>query len=290
MRLALTLAALAEFAPHHSVSISTRALSKAANLSESALPTALTALADRNLITIRHGAANRRNAYQVNFLSTVPASFAEAPPAQGASFAEAPLPLFERHPASFAEAPPTENKALAPAAAPLDVFRLSDEILDRVMIRAKITNFDRPTIQLFRGSLHSYMAKFGTDETGRRYVDTGAVPHPPDDEVLARFLAVAEPYRLMPLLETLILEAKQAEARSSGRGTPYNTRRYSWFVYTALQRIHGIHWAETQKAQAQLRLHKRGQRPAPPPAAEQSGLDFAGDTLRAAIGGVKNLR
>ena len=104
LRLCITLADLAEHLPHHSVTIGTRALCTAANLAESALPAALKALEGRNLITIRHGGSNRKNAYQVNFLSTVRASFAEAPDKKTAPFGEAPAPLFERHPASFAEA------------------------------------------------------------------------------------------------------------------------------------------------------------------------------------------
>ena len=257
LRLALTLAALAEFAPHHTLTISARALCTAANLAFSAFPAAIKAIEDRGLITIRHGGANRKNAYQVNFLSTVPVSFAETPP--------------------------DANKALASAEAALDNFRLENPILDRVL-RSKVQDHDADTVAYFRRFLHGYMRKLGRDDNNRRHTDTGAEPHPPDNEIVARLLAVAEPTRLAPMLENLMNDA------NASQDSALQPHTYGWFIYVALSRLAGIHFTTTKAAEQQFRLHKRGQRPPAPPAAEQTGLEFAANTLSKAIGGVKNLR
>jgi hypothetical protein len=284
LRLATHMAAAAEHAPHHTITASTRELSETTGLVPSSLNRAINELCDpqRGLVTARRGSGNRTTVYQVNFLETV----------RGASFGEAPRKKappqtalsFEKHGASFGEAPPEVNRALASTAAALDNFRLENPTLDRVL-NSKISDFDKATARIFRDSLHSYMAKFGVDDLDRRLLDSGQRPNPPDDDALAQFLAVAEPHRLMPMLEALILDAKAAE----GKGTTYNPHNYKWFVYVALSRAAGIHFQVTKKAEQQFRLHKRGQRAAPPPA-EQSGLHFADEVTRQAIGGVKNLR
>ena len=282
----MALGALAEVSPHHTVTIGARDLCKAAWLSESAFPAAIKRLEELNLITIRHGAANRKNAYQINFLSTVPVSFAETPQTQTVSFGETPASLLERHPVSFAETLPTVNKALASAEAALEGFRLENPILDRVL-RSKVQDHDAETIAYFRRFLHGYMRKLGRDDQNRRHADTGAEPHPPDNEIVARLLAIAEPARLAPMLENLMCDA------NASQDSALQPHSYGWFVYVALSRLAGIHFTQTKKAEQQFRLHKRGQRTAPttpPPAAEQSGLDFAGDLTRQAVAGAKTLR
>lgn len=248
LRLALALATLAEDSPHHSVKVSTRALCKAANLSESALPAALRALEGRQLITIRHGGPGSPNAYLVNFLNTVRgASFAEAPPA---SFGEAPLPLFERRPASFPEAPPSGNKELTSTDARVDLSTALPTILDRVL-KSRPTDFDEKLLAYTRRYLHSYMGKLGRDEHGDAYVP-GRPPVPPDDRIVAQLLAVADPPALFAVLDNLVAERKAA---------PYS---YGWFVTVTLQRIHGISWSQTKKARAQLAVVRRGGRPVQP--------------------------
>src|ERR1035437_8802384 len=87
------------------------------------------------------------------------------------------------------------------------------------------------------------------------YSDTGEVPHPPDNEIVARLLSVAEPHRLMPMLENLMHDA------NASQDSALQPHSYGWFVYVALSRIAGIHFTETHKAEQQFRLHKRGQRP-----------------------------
>jgi hypothetical protein len=291
LRLAAHLAAAAEHQPHHTITASTRELSEKTGLVPSSLNRAINELCDpqRGLVTARRGCGNRTTAYQVNFLETVRgAFFGEAPRKKASPQTELSL---EKHGASFGEAPPEVNRALASTAALLDNFRVQNPTLDRVL-NSKISDFDRPTIQIFRSSIHSYMAKFGVDDRDRRYLDTGAVPHPPDDSVMARFLAVAEPFRLMPMIETLILDAKQEEARHVKTGT-FNPHNYAWFVYVALSRVAGIHFEVTKKAEQQFRLHKRGQRAAPStpaPPAQPGELFDAADYGAAAARLVKGIR
>lgn len=268
LKLAIALAALTENNKHHTITIGTRDLCKAANLSESAVPAALRALEERALITIRHGSASRKNAYMVNFLSTASASFAEAPPAP---FAEAPLPLFERHPASFREAPPTENKELAGAAAAVDEVPRLTPILDRVLT-SKICHHDKSDLARFRSWLHGYMAKLGRDDRNQPLTD----PHPPDLEIVAQFLAVAEPRRLETMLDALLIERQPAYS-------------YAWFVTVALQRIHGIAWTETKKARAELRMVKRGKRDAAIAAGTAADPESSQALLSEAILRVKKL-
>jgi hypothetical protein len=61
------------------------------------------------------------------------------------------------------------------------------------------------------------------------------------------------------MLENLIYDANATQ------DSALQPHSYGWFVYVALSRLAGIHFTQTKKAEQQLRLHKRGQRPAPPP-------------------------
>jgi hypothetical protein len=280
LRLAVCLADLCAHHPDFSVQITTRELSQKTRLVPSSLNRAIKHLCDkrRGLVTLRAGSTTSASAYRCNFLATVrSASFGEAlskkaPPQTALSF--------EQQSASFGEAPPEVNRALTATEAALDKFRLQNPTLDRVL-KSKVSDFDRPTVDYFRRALHGYMAKFGKDQTGRRYLDTGQVPHPPDNEIVARFLSVDQPHRLMPMIEALSWEAQKDDTLQ-----PYS---YGWFVAVALSRLAGIHFTETRKAEQQLRLHRRGQR-APAAPAEQTGLDFAAELVEAAAHGVKKIR
>jgi len=289
----------------HAIKSSSRELATLCHVGRSNVQPAIDKLTALKYITIRTQKGTAQTTYQVNILETVKISgpvsgplSKKSGPVSGPLFApDAPvLALNQGHPGPESGPPPDVNKALTSAAGALDVFRLENPDLDRVL-HSKISDFDKETIRLFRGSLHYFMRKFGVDEQDRRYLNTGADPLPPDDTILARFLAVAHPQQLMDTLENLVLEAKQEDAQTpeSGphEGGTYNPRKYGWFTTTALSRICGVHFSITKKAEQQFRLHKRGQRAAPTapaPPAEQSGLDFAGDALRQAVAGVKKLR
>lgn len=269
------------------VTASSRQIATWCKIARSKAIPAIDSLTKRGLLTTRQGSANRTAIYQVNALQTVRIVQTGGPfrgplePETWSPKGTTQVPL--RDGSGPLRGPgPADSKALAPAATALDNFRLQNPTLDRVL-KCKVSDFDKTTVEFFRRALHSYMAKFGRDEANRRYADTGAVPHPPDNDVVARFLAVSEPHRLMPLIESLSYEAE--------RDDTLQPHSYPWFVYVGLSRLAGIHFSATRQAEQQFRLHKRGQRTAPPaPAAEQTGLDFAQDLQRQAIAGVKKLR
>ena len=176
--------ALCAHRPDHSIRITTRELSQKTGLVPSSLNRAIKQLCDKKpgWVTLRPGSTIQASAYLCNFLATVrSASFGEAlskkaPPQTVLSF--------EQESASLREALPTVNKALASAEAALDGFRLENPILDRVL-RSKVQDHDPETIAYFRRFLHGYMRKLDRDDQNRRHADTGAEPHPPDNEIVA---------------------------------------------------------------------------------------------------------
>ncbi|MGH9583328.1 MAG: hypothetical protein ACRD4O_10365 [Bryobacteraceae bacterium] len=94
-------------------------------------------------------------------------------------------------------------------------------------------------------------------------------PHPPDAQIVAQFLSVAEWPRLEALLNKLARE--QCEAGS----------RYAWFVQVALQRIHGLSLADVRERRAQLQI--AGQAPqTKPDAVVQQALDLQAELRQAA--------
>src|ERR1035437_8661721 len=84
----------------------------------------------------------------------------------------------------------------------------------------------------------------------RKLLRHGRGSPPPDNEIVARLLSVAEPQRLMPMLENLMHDA------NASQDSALQPHSYGWFVYVALSRIEGIHFTETRKAEQQFRLHK----------------------------------
>lgn len=88
--------------------------------------------------------------------------------------------------------------------------------------------------------LHGYMRKFSREHH-----------NPPDDKILAQFLAVAE----WPRLERLIYDL-MAERQEPGHS-------YAWFIAVAMQRIHGIQPEALREGRKELKLlrKKRGEDP-----------------------------
>jgi hypothetical protein len=259
LRLATVLAAEAD-EKHKSVRISTRELERKTGLASSALNRAISELTapGPNYVTIRRGTATTPNAYLVNFLRTVRgASFGEAPPA---TRKEAQAPLFEQQGASFTEAPPAHSEGLNATSAGSDfdgaLLRLIDQILS-----AKPTKADSENLATFTSWLHGYMQKFGRDENNRPLQN----PHPPQPDLVAQFLAIAEPRRLGTMLDSLACDRK----------TCYS---YGWFIAVAMQRIHGISWKATQAIRAQLRDVKK---PRPPEPEQQSFQDAIAEMAQA---------
>lgn len=113
------------------------------------------------------------------------------------------------------------------------------------------------------------MCKLGRDDNNQPTPHA----HPPDAAIVAQFLAVAEPHRLAPMLENLMLDKQPAYS-------------YAWFVTVALQRMHGIGWQQTKKARAALRVVKaRGAAAAEDPQWQQQTLNEI-----AAVAASKKLR
>lgn len=162
----------------------------------------------------------------------------------------------------FADTPPTENTALNPTSAAVSISTASLQLIDRVL-SAKSTNFDRDCLVAFRNWLHGYMQKLGRDEANRPLAN----PHPPSDDLVAQFLAIAEPRRLGTLLDSLLLDQQTCHS-------------YGWFVTVALQRIHGLHFREIREARAALKLVRSGGRVADPEWQQQT-LDTIGEIAKA---------
>ena len=111
----------------------------------------------------------------------------------------------------------------------------AESVLDR-LFKARPKDHPDSRIQEARRWLHGYAAKFparGQDQ-----------PHPPDDQILAQFLAIAPWERLLGVMYDLMAERKQCG------------QSYAWFVTVALQRIHGIKPDAVKARREELKLVK----------------------------------
>jgi hypothetical protein len=231
------------------VTASSRELASATRVSRSWLRAAMASLEDRKIITTKPGTATRAAKHTLNFLEII---------STGGSVANPPNPQYvgpqrtqyvgslRTHPGSVADPPLFENTPLPSERPRVDVLRVGNPILDRVL-NCKASKADPETLRYFRARLHSHMAKLGTDDTGQPLPQ----PHPPDDQVVAQFMACGDPPELERLLQTLFMDREPCQ-------------RYAWFVTVALQRLHGFSFGDVRKAREKLKLVKRGQ-PAPPP-------------------------
>lgn len=110
------------------------------------------------------------------------------------------------------------NKKHAPAPASIDKNRLEQSI-ERLR-SAKKSDYDPETFKSARDALHSFQAKHSRPEN--------RIATPPDDDITAQFLSVAD----WPSLQKMIadLEADRTEAGF----------KWVWFVRVALQRMQGL--------------------------------------------------
>jgi hypothetical protein len=128
------------------------------------------------------------------------------------------------------------------------------------VISSKPKDHDPDDLAAFRNALHSYYAKFGRDERGQPV----NYPHPPPDDIVAQFMAIAEPPRLEVMLSNLGIDAMSAQAHMPATRSSLNPWNYAWFITIGLSRIHGIHFQTTKKVRAALRDVKRKPRPPEP--------------------------
>jgi hypothetical protein len=141
-------------------------------------------------------------------------------------------------------------------------------LIDRVY-SSKPQDHDKADLAALRRILHGYYAKFGRDEQGHAV----QAPHPPQDDVTAKVLAVADLHRIETMMDNLTLDAINAGAHQPGTNAALNPQQYIWFVTIALSRIHGIHFSVTKKIRAALRDVKR--HPRPPEPEQQPLIDVA---------------
>ncbi len=258
---------MAENSAEAAVSVSTRELAKHTGSSRRFLQSALDNLTARGLLTTRQGTATRAAIYVVNALKTAFMGGAPtAPPGRSSNatpgaFAAPPPALFDHHPGAVGAPPPTENKELPPRHAPLDSDTDTTTILDRV-IRARKKDYTAEQIETARAWLLGYRRKLANQPTCLA----------PDDDICAKFLAVAD----WPALQNTLYELfKQRIPPGENDG---------WFVAVALNRIHGFKPDALKTRKAQLKLVKPAQ-PGPP-----DSRQFTQDLLAGLNANVGNLK
>lgn len=109
------------------------------------------------------------------------------------------------------------------------------------MLASSLKKHDDADVARCREWLYGYMRKFGRTPE----------PHPPDSQIVAQFLAIAEWPRLEALLTALFRERRQPG------------HSYAWFVAVALNRLHGLKFDLLRERKAELAIARR------PAAAEQ---------------------
>lgn len=252
------------------VRIDNRELATACNIARSGIPGALKRLRELSLITFRPGNTRQATIYRACAFDTLQISGPKIGPLTASQWPEnrATVDLFSGHSGPIIGPPPIEEQRLTAAAASLDLEFASLTLIDRVL-SAKIKDHDANDLAHFRRRLHGYFAKFGRDERGRPVQS----PHPPPDDIVAQFLAIAEPRRLETMMDNLELDAIAARAHEPATRSPLNPWNYAWFVTIGLSRVHGIHFQTTKKVRAALRDVKR--HPRPPEPEQQPLIDVA---------------
>lgn len=168
---------------------------------------------------------------------------------QGGLFTDPGVGFQDSQGGSLTDPPPAENKELPRSTAAVDID-ISITILDRVL-KARPTKADPAALTEARNWIWGYQRKHGREPNA----------HPPDDLIVAQFLAVDEWPRLQAMLYELMAERKEPG---------YS---YAWFISVALQRIHGIAPAAIKQRRATLKLVPRPPA-APPPAPQQETLSL----------------
>jgi hypothetical protein len=237
LRVLIQLAATAEAEQSDQTRASSRELAKQTNLSRSNVQKALHCLNRRNTIATCDGGRKRAAGHILRPLPEVPevrgpvsGPQADLFQGQGGIKTGPQVDLFQGQGGPLLE--PLNNKEHTPARASRNIDLRFD--YDRSIARlreAKKADYDEPTFEAARQAIESYAAKFPPAQRN---------PHPPDDAIVAQFLAVEEWPRLNGMLSDLANDRKQAG------------ERWSWFVVVAIQRMHGLGPKEMAKAKLDI--------------------------------------
>jgi hypothetical protein len=263
LRVLLAMTADAAKTGQQSTRISLRQLAKACGRTNSAAATtrACAALIARGLVAQRKGTATTASAYLLNFLGTltmpqapgVPVTGGVAPRTtplpKGGVPPTTPLLLFGQHPVLFGTTPPPENKGLSGKPASVDIEGLItfEGLIDRLS-RANFKTVDPKTLDEARAFMHGYRAKMGTPQPAEPWP-----PHPPDNRLIAQFLATGDGVGGWPALQRMLYTLMH-EKKAPGRS-------YAWFISVAAQRLHGIDPRKLAEKRQQLRLLKAANQP-----------------------------
>lgn len=248
LRTLLELTARAARAESNNTTASSRELAPATKLSRPNVQHAIDQLAERGLLTSDGGSATRASTYHLNFLETavlevrgrgITSEPPQAEKSNGSGFiAEPPAALFQSQGGIEAEPGEASQQSQGGSTIEPPILRAREPIdsdaqhaIDR-LLKANPKKYDAGKLMIARQWLHGYAAKFGRMPN----------PHPPDEQICAQFVSIAEWPRLQGMLYDLM-----AERREPGDS-------YAWFVTVALQRIWGITPQRQKEVRAQLKL------------------------------------
>jgi len=266
LRVLLALAVRAVNDPDFCCSASSRELAASTRCARANVQRAVDSLTAKLLIVTRLGGSKSASVYMLSFLKTF--AFAGS---LGGLAARPPTPNYAEGGWHRSEATSTTSaigqavdSLQSPEMAQNVLFRSIDpndrkEKIDRLragainanpieaMAKAKPKHYTAGQIDLARRWMYGLAVKLGREKDR----------HPPDDELLAQFLAIAPWPRLLSLLIDL---------QSEGREVGYS---YGWFLTVALQRIHNMSWSPAKQRAALAAV------PATPVAApEQVAMEF----------------
>lgn len=262
------LATAAETSPEHTCRASNRQIAATTGLSLSNVKQAIKNLVARGKIARRAGSPTQPSGYLVTFLDTIHmGGLAAGPPRSNRGLATGPPPpeqagLFQAQGGLAAGPPLHPESATSSQPAELDPKNPTIETLDRVF-RATARDYDKALLEKARAWLIGY----------RKHLNRTQQFPTPDDKIVAQFLAVAD----WPALEKTLQELFHQGITAGDRD--------AWFVYVALNRIHGIAVKTIDKRREQLRLVRKTHRQP-----EQTGLQFAQDLTRELASTAKALR
>jgi hypothetical protein len=247
--------------PNFTCRASSRVLAISTGCSRSSVSRAVATLSQRGHITKRAGTATTAAAFAVNFLAvrgwTYGRATQEIPggpmaiPGPMASPGGGPMvgpPNVANTGEKVGEQIAIDLEVLSVSSSEIDPTRARDRerslpaedenlfdassVIERVLA-ARPKDFSEKLMADSRATLHGYATKFP--------VRGSENPHPPDPQVVAQFLAIADTRRLGRLLADLMAD----------RQTCYS---YGWFITVALQRIHGIRPEQWKEKREELKL------------------------------------